>query len=257
MIGQAHRKPKKLPPKESTRIPLLTRYATRHSLAKHGPIGEYDWISKVRTWGELGNEKAGDCAEAAPGHSIQSASTYASGVERIVTGAEVLAAYSAITGYDPTKPETDRGSYLVDVLHYWQRAGIAGRKILGAVQIPLGDGALLQRAIGLFGGVIVGYALPNSAKYQTAWDVAEDGVGAQPGSWGGHAVWLGKAIGSVVGGVTWGEPIDISMRFQHAYCDEAYAVIDEDFVNGDFAPNGLDLETLLRDLRSMGDAVTA
>jgi hypothetical protein len=48
--------------------------------------------------------------------------------------------------------------------------------------------------------------------------------------------------------VTWGRLQQLTWSFLDRYCDEAYCILSADFLDGDRAPNGFDLEALKEDL---------
>ena len=77
-----------------------------------------------------------------------------------------------------------------------------------------------------------------------------------PGTWGGHCVSghgyrSEELAGAGVSVVTWGAPLLLSWDFLDAYCDEAYAVLTEDWGDEDGAPSGLNLEQLRADLAEL------
>src|SRR6185312_120177 len=100
---------------------------------------------------------------------------------------DIVGAYSAITGYTPSRPETDQGAVELDVLAYWQRTGIAGHQIGAYASLDVLSMDHVRCAVNLFGGVYIGAALPLSAQSQTVWDVV-DGPSGESGTWGGHAM---------------------------------------------------------------------
>lgn len=237
----------RLPTKHDPRTLKLARYLTS-ALPPAPP--EHDYTAKVTAWGMMGNDTVGDCTVAAAGHEVEAWTAYAT-QEHEVTTAEVLAAYSAITGYDPARPETDQGAFCLDVLKYWRSHGIAGHMIGSFVAVDPTRADELATALWLFGSVYLGLDLPVSAKSQAIWDVPAGGpVGdGAPGSWGGHAVCLQAydADGAVI--VTWGETRRVTWAFLATYCSEAYALLSPDWFSTDgTAPSGFDWETLNTDL---------
>ena len=203
-----------------------------------------DWGSKVLAWGMLANDTLGDCTCASAGHMLM-AWTSEDSVEFIPTDAQTIAAYSAITGYNPKNGTNDNGAVELDVLNYWRKKGIAGKKILAYVKLEPGPDHL-KTACFLFGGVYIGVSLPTEAQNQKVWNVTP---GETPGSWGGHAVPVVgyNAVGPVV--VTWGETKQMTWAALLAWCDEAYAVLGMDWVGPDKkAPNEFLLDNLLDDL---------
>ena len=206
-----------------------------------------DWGAKVATWGMLANDTLGDCTCASAGHMLMSW-TADDSVEFVPTDAQIIAAYSSITGYNPKNGTNDNGAVELDVLNYWRKRGIAGKKILAYVKLEPGPDHL-KTVCYLFGGVYIGVSLPTDAQNQKVWDVTP---GETPGSWGGHAV---PVIGYNDKGpivVTWGEEKQMTWAAYDAWCDEAYAVFSNDWTGPDnFAPNGFDYEALVSDLTEL------
>ena len=116
-----------------TRDFLFSKYRTGAPLPKHPKHFGHEALIKSGAWGMLGNDTVGDCTCAAAGHADQIAETYGAKKKPDVTPEAVLAAYSAITGYDPSDPNSDTGANMLDVLRYWQKTGIAGEKITAYV----------------------------------------------------------------------------------------------------------------------------
>lgn len=196
-----------------------------------------------------GNDRLGDCTIAAAGHMIQAWSK-ASG--RMVTPTEktIEDAYWA-TGTQ------DDGRVEVSILNYWRRHGIGTTHRIGAyASVDVRNLAEVRAACWLFGGVYVGLALPLTAQSQHRWDVVPNaGARGRPGTWGGHAVpYLAYdgANGSTFTCVTWGAPLTLTGRFHLAYCDEAYAVVGREWLDGGDSPNGFDKAALLADLAALG-----
>ena len=69
-----------------------------------------DWTTKVQSWPMFENDTVGDCTCAAAGHDIEAWTITATGVEAQLTNQQVIAAYSAITGYDPATGANDNGA---------------------------------------------------------------------------------------------------------------------------------------------------
>jgi hypothetical protein len=160
------------------------------------------------------------------------------------TTQEVLAAYTAITGYDGTEA-TDNGAAITDVLDYWQKTGLCGHKIDAWVQIDHTNLDHVKQAIYLFGGLNIGVQLPQSAmdqnKANESWSVvANDG-----GILGGHSIvnFGYGSLGTTV--VTWGALQGMRWDWFAKYCDEAYAIVSLDWLNvSGVAPSHLNLAAL-------------
>jgi hypothetical protein len=213
----------------------------------------YDWFKQVSRFGPMGNLDAGDCVVAGAGHMVQTW-TANQGHEVIIPDADIIRLYSQLTGYDPKTGANDTGLNIAAFLKFWRKSGVAGHKIGAYVQVNPHDKNQLAYANYLFGGVYCGLALPLTAQNQQVWDVADPDLtgNAEPGSWGGHCVNLGihDPLGYVFS--TWGEEQYATRTFVNAYCDEAYAIISQDFLDGNGkAANGFDVDSLTKDLQAV------
>lgn len=212
------------------------------------------------------NDQYGDCTLASHGHRIVAQEHSTQQREIQLSDAEVLASYTAVTGFDPRNPATDNGAYMLDVANYMRRTGMGREKdgsrhtIDAFVKVDHTNHNEVKTACVLFGGIWIGVWLPTSAQRQTgptkAWDIP-DGRAAEgdyePGSWGGHAI---HGIGFNAAGVetyTWAREQFMSWRFWDHYVDEAYAFISEDwFRKGGTTPRGFKVEQLGAWLAELG-----
>jgi hypothetical protein len=201
------------------------------------------------------NDDYGCCTLASTGHGIivQEAAV-GQRTEIKLTDVDILAAYSAITGFDPNRPETDNGAYMLDVANYRRKVGIGKEKdgtthtVEAFIEVNRADLAQVRAGTVLFGGLWLGVWLPNSAKHQTVWDVPPEGPHGEgePGSWGGHAV---QAVGYDANQVTiytWGREQQLTWNFFNAYVDEAYVFVTEDYLRrgSKTTPRGFDVTRL-------------
>jgi len=219
------------------------RITATHKPPAYTPPATLDRFSAIpaASIGMDGNDKVGDCTCADGDHEIKAAQVAAGNTEVSSTEAEVLAAYSAITGYDPsqTQPDgsnpTDNGAEMQDVRSYWQKTGfkLGGQthKVLLFAEVDIRDVTVAQWALDQFGAVGVGVNLPNSAMDQfnagQPWDVVSDDGGID----GGHAIAL---VGYDTTGpvfLTWGQVQRATWAWWARYVEEAWTVLTEDFVN--------------------------
>jgi hypothetical protein len=234
----------KLAPKHDPRTLHLANYLNTGKLP---PIpAQKDWSGKVRSWGMMCNDNLGCCTISGAGHLIEEWSANAS-TEIIPSDIDIISAYSAVSGYDPATGANDDGAVEIDVLNYWRKTGIAGRKIWAYAACEPRNHAHVKACVYLFGGCYIGLALPLSARNQRIWSVTS-GPDSRPNSWGGHAVNVIAFDAHYLTVVTWGQLMKMSWSFADHYMDEAYAILSQDFINGGKAPNAIDWASLQQDL---------
>jgi hypothetical protein len=235
---------------------LLASYVTP---ALPAPPASFDLSMKVgSSWGMMDNDEIGDCTCAAAGHLIMEW-TANSGKKMVTpTDQQIVAAYSAITGYNPKTGANDNGANEVDVLNYWRQTGIAGDKIGAYVSLEPSNHTHVMDSVYIFEGCYIGVQLPISAQAQTQnhqpWSVPPGGTtgDGKPGSWGGHAIPVVAYDTRGVTVVTWGALQAMTWSFWEAYCDEAYAILSDDYMDGQKkAPQGFNLQQLQADLADL------
>jgi hypothetical protein len=249
----------KHPPRHDPRTLLFASYATA---ALPAPPPTLDLTAKVTVpWGMMDNTQLGDCTCAAAGHLLMEWTANAQ--SKIFTPADkqIVAAYSAITGYNPKTGANDNGAQEIDVLNYWRQTGIAGHKIQAFVALEPSNTTHIMDGTWIFGGCYIGLALPKTAQAQTQnhqpWSVTAAGTTGDgaPSSWGGHAVPVVAYDSRSLTVVTWGALQTMTWGFWAAYCDEAYAILSPDFLkkkDGQPAtPQGFNVQQLLADLADL------
>jgi hypothetical protein len=71
-----------------------------------------------------------------------------------------------------------------------------------------------------------------------------------PGSWGGHAVYLVAYDQDTLTCITWGQLKKMTWAWFEKYCSEAYALVSKDWIKATgVSPSGFDLATLENDLK--------
>jgi hypothetical protein len=247
----------KLPAKHDARTLQLANYLAPTAIAPP-PVKE-DYEKKVKNWPMMQNDQLGDCTCACAGHMTEEWTTYA-GAAFTPGDSAILKAYEMVGGYRPGQPDTDQGAVVVDVLNYWRRTGIAKHKILGYAALEPNNHNQVKDSVFLFGNCYLGIALPLSAQTQRVWAVPPGGAkgSGAPGSWGGHAVPVVAYNQRGLTVVTWGALKHMTWGFLDTYCDEAYAVLSQDWIDATkhVSPANFDLETLQADLKQI-DKVNA
>src|SRR5271169_5820409 len=245
----------KQPVRHDPRTLLFASYTTP---ALPAPPPAVNLAAEVKNrWGMMDNDQLGDCTCAAAGHLIMEWTANAS---KMVTPPDsaIVDAYSAITGYNPKTGANDNGANELDVLNYWRQTGIGGHKIEAFVALEPSNKTHVMDGIWIFGGCYIGVALPKSAQAQTSnkqpWSVPPSGTSGDgaPGSWGGHAVPVVAYDSRGLTVVTWGALQTMTWGFWATYCDEAYAILSTDYINGNKqAPQGFSLQQLQADLTDL------
>ena len=235
---------------------LLASYVTT---ALPAPPATADLTAKVgASWGMMDNDQIGDCTCAAAGHLIMEWTANAGKKMVTPTDKQIVAAYSAITGYNPTTGANDNGAQEIDVLNYWRQTGIASHKIGAYVALEPANHIHIMDSVYIFEGCYIGVQLPISAQAQVQnhqpWSVPPGGPtgDGKPGSWGGHAIPVVAYDARGVTVVTWGALQVMTWSFWETYCDEAYAILSTDYLDGSKkAPGGFSMQELQADLADL------
>jgi hypothetical protein len=214
-----------------------------------------DWVSQVAEWPLYGNDQWGCCVFAAAGHMIEAVTTYGRGTGTMPTTDELLAAYSAVTGFDPNAGppganDTDQGTVIQDALSYWRKAGIAGHRILAFAEVDVHNITQVDSALALFGHLMIGVNFPAIAMDQfnagQPWTTVTDDGGID----GGHAVDLGYDATGTLKVITWARVQTLTPAWWERYVEEAWVIISPEWLTAAGAnPAGIDLHAL-------GDAFT-
>lgn len=210
-----------------------------------------DWITDAGPYPMLLNDKIGCCTAAGAGHAAQAVNFFGQGYRAPVTDQEVLAMYSAISGYDPRTGRGDVGATLIDALKYWRKTGIGGNTIAAYAQIDPNDIDLVRACIAIFGRVYTGMWFPSSAMDQfdagQTWNVV-----SRSRNEGGHCVEIGAYDLNTFGCTTWGKKQLMTIDFYQRYFDEVWVPIDLDWLTAaGTSPSGLDIATLNADFEAL------
>lgn len=126
--------------------------------------------ASVHNWGMLGNDTVGDCGVAGPAHATMLWNA-AVGIDVQFVTSDVLADYSAISGYVQGDDATDVGTDMVEVAKYWQEIGLRDASgvrhhISAELVIDPKNVAHVMLAGYMFGVVGLGVDLPGDAETQ-------------------------------------------------------------------------------------------
>jgi hypothetical protein len=231
--------------KIDSRTLRLARYLTP-SLAP--PPLACDWTKGITDWGMMLNDKLGDCTIAGCAHAVQVWSANA-GTLMTVPDATVESYYEQWDGYQPGNHNTDCGGIEMDVLNNWRNQGLAGNALLAYADPQVANLSEIRQAIALFGGVYIGLSLPLTAQHQDVWDVTpRSNAKSTPGSWGGHCVFVPQYDENTFTCITWGQLKTMTVAFWNNYCDEAHALLGQDWLTAQGSPSGFDQAQLMADL---------
>ena len=229
----------KLPPVFPAHVPTLAKVLAYAPLPT--PPDVVDWTKNI-AWPMLANDTVGDCAFAGPLHAIQASQRWRDGVATQPTDEQALAAYSAVTGFNPQDPATDSGAVLADVMAWWRATGFQTPSGTNQIQAyaRLENLDHLKAALWLFGPLIVGAALPVAAQTQPVWASPANLTGNNtPGSWGGHCMVLGGIDATGAGRlITWGDIKLATAGWLKAYLDEVWIPVQPEWVMSGMTPCG-------------------
>jgi len=207
------------------------------------------------------NDQIGDCAEAGLANDAR-ATAILDGFSIDIPTDKTVGLYSAVAGYVPGDPSTDRGTVLLELLRYQLTNGfdIGGQTPLVGdfATFDPNDRALFANAMARCNTAYIGVNLAAADEVSNTWDINTPASAGDPtpGSWGGHLLlaWSYTGLGDddVVTLVTWGSLLyTATWRWLASRCDEAHIVIWRQLMkpNGqNFA--GLDYDRLRADNRN-------
>jgi hypothetical protein len=195
------------------------------------------------------NDRYGCCTATGQGHRIVMERAHARMPSAGLTDRDVLAVYSAVTGFDPADPSTDNGAYLIDVLRYMRGTGIAGHKIGAYVKVDHTDWDQVNVAGWMFNGLYCGANL--STFDQDVVDAGDDlwkvsrSSSDEPGSWGGHCIEFDGRSTTRGGLRTWGQRQRFTRAWWAKKVDEAWAIVSPDqLTDSGKTPEGFDTVAL-------------
>ena len=203
------------------------------------------WDTKISDWGTMGNDRYGNCVIVTAAHELLVwRANELDDTRRITDGAviELSRDMGALDGFN-----------ILDRLKYWRKQGMWSNMLSAFAAVDPMNQRMIEHAVNLFGAADIGLNMPLAWQDDDVWDVGS-GRRFKPGSWGGHSVPLVGYDKFMVYAVTWGTIQKISWNALSVYCDEAYALINSNWLAKDqITPVGLDFETLEVDLAAIAD----
>lgn len=209
----------------------------------------------ISNWGMLGNDTVGDCVIAGADHETL-LWCQEGGNPVSFTDVNAINDYSAITGYNPNDPNSDQGTDVRAALKYRQKTGMmdsaGNRHKIGAyLQLDQTNLNEVLMAAYLFSAVGIGINFPSSAMDQfnhgEPWTVIKDSEIE-----GGHYVPILGYDAQYLYCVTWGQIHKMDIEFFKTYCEEAWAILSTEFLNGNgLSPEGFNLTQLQVDLAAV------
>jgi hypothetical protein len=212
-----------------------------------------------------GNDTLGDCVIAGMAHVVGVLTAGATGTPFIYNNQQIIALYSAIGGYVPDDPATDKGCNEQTALNYWENNGApaGSNKIAGWLAVNAADPIEYRTALWLFENLYFGLELPEAwidpvpQASGFVWDAA-----GPPEPQNGHCV---AGVGYTAQGVmidSWGMTGLLTDKAIAKYGatrahGDVYTVVSQDAISSatQKAPNSFDWSQLIADFDSMGGSV--
>lgn len=219
------------------------------------PPAVFGHYGAIASWGELGNNRYGNCVLAGGAHETMLWTAEAGNIAAFDDNS-VLSDYAAITGFDPSDLNTDQGTDMQEAASYRRKTGLldadGNRHIIDAYVAPAtGDVNELLTATYLFGAVGIGIRFPKTAMAQfdagKPWSVVPGAVLD-----GGHYVpCVGRAPSGNLVIVTWGRTQEMEPPFFELYNDENVAYLSLEMLKNSMSPEGIALTALEADLNAV------
>lgn len=218
------------------------------------PVGPFGQYALVKQYPMYSNDKFGCCVWSGDGHETQLAKAMGHGTVSF-TDANILAAYSAVTGFDIDDPSTDQGTDMEKAAAWRRKVGIqdaagARHKIAAYVALDAGNIDQVATAARAFGFVGIGIEFPAFAMDQfnagKPWDIARTNTKLE----GGHYIPLvGRDANGYFLVITWGKIQRVTSAFLAKYMDEGIAYMSTEVLYNGVNIDGLNQVKMLDNLR--------
>lgn len=130
------------------------------------PPAAWDATQGITDWGMLGNDTAGDCVVAGFLHLSMIEQKIATGRAPEFTSDEALALYTQLTGWDPSKPDSDTGLNVEDFLTLATQRTLIGQRLKEFAPVKVNTVEHLKIGLWLFDGINTAALLPFDAEDQ-------------------------------------------------------------------------------------------
>jgi hypothetical protein len=211
------------------------------------------------------NDQLGCCVISGNYHCVGQWTGNATGSPFVATNDQIVADYSAVGGYVPGDPSTDRGCDEPTAFNYYRDHGYAdGSQLVGWLAVDATNPTEIKTAIDLFEDVVHAVELPTAwispFPYGSdfIWDVAGDPVPEN-----GHCVESPGYDSRGVRIATWGMLGWITWAALAKYAVPSaggglYVLVSPDMIakGQNKAPNGVSWNDLLSDFQQLGGVVT-
>jgi len=225
-------------------LPVLKNYVA----APFRTPSAVSYLDGITDWPMYDNNTLGDCTCAAAGHATIAWRKFAgSSLPPQPALDDVLRLYNLVNGGQ------DAGAVESTVLMTWHKTGLGNDKIKAYIPLPAHNLSTVRRALYLFGGLYIGILLPQAAQYLSKWSTHEavpEGVSWMPGSWGGHATYVGGFDKDGFKLVTWSQVKEMDLDFWRYYVDEAWAIYSAEYAaSAKHLTEAIELDRLEADLQ--------
>lgn len=190
-----------------------------------------DWKT-IQYWPMLLNDQLGTCTIASVGHTIEYWNIIGKLTLPVMTDLEAEVFYQINGHYIPGDASTDNGCILLDVLNYFQGHGMMAAsqnyKVNKFLSVERNDLTQIKSSVFHLGNCYLGLNFPSNALQTNLWTIDPNATAA-----GGHCV---NVVGfddtqNLLYVVSWGTIVPMTYDFFIKYCDEAWSLYSDDWVN--------------------------
>jgi hypothetical protein len=243
-------------PKYLDQLPHLSALIQASStLPLPAPPASVEWTTGMpHDLGMMMNDSLGDCVEAAWGHA-QQVWTFNSNPPMVtLSDLTIEQFYEVAGGYILGNSNTDNGTDIQTALLYLINTGLAGNKLRAAAFINPNHTDNIKLAIATTGLVYIGFNVPAYLQMLeqpgATWDIYPNENG---NIIGGHCVILTGYADGVYTLISWGSTYKMTEGFFNKFVDEAYALVDKNWINSKgLDPNQEPLSALVQLVTEIG-----